>query len=355
MKYEEYTIEDFLEDEDFLKWVKNPTPDTDFFWKKWIQYHPEKAREIAIAKEIALSVQYKHQVQANDADLIEVLENIQKGKRSKRSENTKIIRMPSSVALRYSAVILLFSALGLGLWISNHQFTRQDVKQEEISLIHKVALKGQKLSVTLPDGSHIKLNSESSISYASDFGKNDRQLQLEGEAFFDVTHNEDQPFKIQTGDLETTVLGTSFNINAYRENAQIKVAVLSGKVKVSGPSGKLKEEDSILLPKEMLSYEKEDGAARKTKIEIEDIFAWKDDIILFKNADYPEIKATLERWYSIEFVEGNGLHIQEDFSGRFKNTSLERVLEALNYTSRFHYQLIDNQVMITKKHHENQF
>jgi len=353
MKYEEYTVEDFLEDEDFLKWAKNPTPDTDFFWKIWIQQHPEKAREIAIAKEIALSIQYKHPIQANDADLIEVLENINKGKRSKRPKNSKIIQIPFSYVLRYSAVILLFSAIGLGLWVSNHQSTNQEVKQEKPMLVHKATLKGQKVSITLPDGSHVKLNSESTLSYSSDFGKNDRILQLEGEAFFDVTHNEDNPFIIQTGNLETTVLGTSFNINAYRENAQIKVAVLRGKVRVSVPSGKLKEEDGVLLPKEMLSYEKEDGNTRKTEIEIEDIFSWKDDIILFKNANYPEIKETLERWYSVEFVKEDNLRIQEDFSGKFERTSLERVLEALNYTSHFQYHLIDNKVFITRKNHEN--
>jgi ferric-dicitrate binding protein FerR (iron transport regulator) len=103
----------------------------------------------------------------------------------------------------------------------------------------------------------------------------------------------------------------------------------------------------------MLSYEKKDGEASKAEIDIEDIFSWKDDIILFKNADYPEIKATLERWYSVKFVTEDALRIQEDFSGKFEKTSLERVLEALNYTSNFQYKIIDNHVFINKKNHEN--
>lgn len=352
MKYQDYSIEDFLQDEYFLKWVKNPSPDTDFFWKLWIQQHPEKAKEIASAKEIAQSIQYKQQTQPTDADLLEVLENINKNKLSKRAKKTNIIRFPHSILLRYSAVITLLSAIGIALWLGKHQLLDSTSKQVETSLIYKETQPGQKLSVTLPDGSLIKLNSDSKICYPSDFGKKSRILEMEGEAFFDVVHDESNPFIIRTGTLETTVLGTSFNINAYQENDQIRVAVLRGKVKVSEPAGKL-EEVGMLSPKEMLSYVKKDGRGHKTEISIEDIFSWKDDIILFKNANYPQIKKTLERWYSVEFVNKNQLNIQEDFSGRFENTSLERVLDALNYTSRFTYKLINNKVMITRKIHEN--
>jgi ferric-dicitrate binding protein FerR (iron transport regulator) len=124
-------------------------------------------------------------------------------------------------------------------------------------------------------------------------------------------------------------------------------------VKVSGQSEKLTDEESILLPKEMFSYEKESGEAKKAEIEIEDIFSWKDDILLFKNADYPELKATLERWYSVDFIEETQLLIQEDFSGKFEKTSLEKVLEALNYTSHFQYQLNNNKVYVTNLNNEN--
>ncbi len=351
MKYENFEIEDFLQDEYFVKWVRHPTAETDYFWKLWLEKHPEKKPLIELAGEFVLHVKLKNNYHPSSGDILDVLENINKNKKSVRS-NRRISLLPSVRSVyRYAAVLLILLVFAMLFWNEISQISWQTSAPEAVKIdaVTKSTQRGQKLSLALPDGTRVKLNAETKITFHEDKQSNIRTVYLEGEAFFDVAHDEHKPFKIYTDRVETTVLGTTFNINAYPENQDIKVAVLSGKVKVESKSSGTLVNRNILVPEEMYIFNKKSQEIAKSKVSVNEIIAWKDEIILFKDASYEEIRNTLERWYKVEFVVKPGLQVKEDFSGRYQNQSLERVLEGLNFTSNFHYDLRGNKVFITSK------
>jgi transmembrane sensor len=353
MNYENYQLEDFLGDKHFIEWVVNPDITHATFWNQWILEHPDKVQVIELAKHIVLFTRYKHEYQPTESEVLEVLENIQKGKRS----GSRVPLLSGSIlpqVMRYAAVLFLVTGVSWLIW--NYHRSEEPVptvaSQPTLKQVDRKAEKGEKLRLRLPDGSHVVLNAESKIVYFSDFGKDERKLELEGEAFFDVKHDASKPFIIKTGTLETTVLGTSFNVQAYREEGEIKVAVLTGKVRVRPMTERTKGEETILTSSEMVTYQKDDGTIRKEQVEIKNRVAWKDNTLLLKNASFEEIRSTIERWYSVTFVVENGLDVTEEFSAKFENAPLQKVLDALNYTSRFQYELIKDKVYVKRKDEE---
>ncbi|MET3115649.1 hypothetical protein AAKU52_003401 [Pedobacter sp. CG_S7] len=121
-------------------------------------------------------------------------------------------------------------------------------KVPETVMLEKSAGNGKVIKITLSDGSKVWLNAGSKISFPKSFGKSKREISLFGEAYFEVEHEQHRPFIIHTGAIITQVLGTSFNINAYALNKNIKVTVLTGKVAVLVPEKDKRGTRTIVLP-----------------------------------------------------------------------------------------------------------
>ncbi|MFC5411944.1 FecR family protein [Larkinella bovis] len=351
MAYQNYQLEDFLKDDDFIRWVKNPTAEQNHFWDRWLVEHPDKVQTVAQAKQLILSVRYKYSYQPSEADVRAVWERIQNTEPS--TKPARLIRFPVSVSglLRFAAIFLITLSAAVTIWkyALQHKPTKTAINQHLTNTIQTRTIRGQRTRLRLPDGSLVKLNAESALTYSADFGQTNRAITLEGEAFFEVAHDPSKPFTIQTGKLKTTVVGTSFNINAYPENPDITVAVLTGKVKVATAATEITNNPDFLVPSDLYSYQKANETSRKEKINLTEVLAWKDNIIVLKNASYEEIKKKLERWYGVSFVVPKGLKVKEDFSARFSNNSLKSILDALNYTSNFQYELVNNTVYVTRK------
>jgi transmembrane sensor len=351
MHYENYQPEDFLKDDNFIQWIRNPTDAQIIFWEKWLLQHPEKSEAVAKAREIVLSVRYRNHYQPSEADMKAVWQNIQSGERSNVSPKqwSLIPALPSM--MRYAAAVVIVSLISLLTW--NYSQRRQSLEtglaNVKPGIVQYKTERGQKRKVSLPDGSIITLNADSRITYQSDFGSRERNVDLIGEAFFEVAPNPAKPFNIKTGALTTTVVGTSFNINSYEGNGQIRVAVVTGKVKVAAQSQTVGEKEVMLLPNEMSVFEKGSGDLREQGYNKEKEIGWVNSVIILENADFEEIKNTLERNYAVTFVVDKGLKVKEDFSAKFKVAPIRKVLDALNYTSRFQYNLVKDKVYVTKK------
>jgi len=351
MRYEEFELYDFLQDEEFVEWIKHPTPQTDYFWRLWLEKHPEKKPIVGLAKEFILNVNLKNQYLPSSNDTVDVLENINKNRKSGRSSKSGYLA-PIRLSYRYAAVILfLFVAGGLyqfrTSWLKSEPSEEQVISQSNI--FSRNVEKGEKLSLVLPDGTKAKLNAGTKLTFHENPELHTRVAVLDGEAFFDVAHDKSKPFIIRTDRVETTVIGTSFNIKAYPESEFITVAVVSGKVKVESNNGERLIDSNTLEPEEMYTFNKENQQVTKSRVSIDEIIAWKDDIIMFTDASFEEIKSTLERWYGVEFVVEEGIRVKEDFSGQYKNPSLERILESLSFTSRFEYVLENKKVFVRNK------
>lgn len=214
--------------------------------------------------------------------------------------------------------------------------------------IVKSAPKGKKTTVTLSDGSKVYLNSESEIHYLSNF-RDERTLKLNGEAFFEVVSDSLKPFTVITDGVSTIALGTSFNINAYKDKGEIFIGLASGKIvveTVQSANGKL-----LVKPGEGVGYGLESGALFKKEIDINKIGQWKSGILEFENMPLDEVLQTLERWYDVEIqVERNKSIPKELCTGRFKpNEYLTNVLESLSHAIDFDYSIDKKKVVLNFK------
>ncbi|MEQ6120898.1 FecR domain-containing protein [Reichenbachiella sp. MALMAid0571] len=206
---------------------------------------------------------------------------------------------------------------------------------------------GQKQTLTLSDGSVVKLNSGSSIFFPEQFGSDSREIKLIGEAFFEVVKDSRRPFRVLTGDIATVVLGTSFNVNAYPEKNKIDISLVTGKVRVESSNYGQKAIDPIYLtPGEQASYSLSTLYIKKQKFDTEEMLGWKSGILYFKNANESTLVAKLEKWYGVEISVINQTENKIDISTKFDNATLENVLTSLGYTLGFDFKINNKKVEI---------
>lgn len=217
--------------------------------------------------------------------------------------------------------------------------------QEGAKWITKSNPKGQKSKIHLPDGSTVILNAESQIRFKNDFGKADRDIFLNGESFFEVAQDSLLPFRVFSGELVTTALGTSFNINSYDKN-RVNVQLATGQVKVF--KEELESESLLLQPGEEVIMEGH-GPMRKRNFDRQTAFLWKDGTLKFTDVSFSEFKITLERWYGVEIRFKGTPSSTIAISGEFKDKYLSNVLESLGFAYGFDFEIAQKKVTITFK------
>ena len=158
-----------------------------------------------------------------------------------------------------------------------------------------VPLRGE-YRLVLGDGTKVWLNSASSLNYPVQFAEKERCVELDGEAYFEVTPDPERPFIVKSGDVQTRVLGTAFNFSAYRGENASTITLLTGKVAVSAPG----HAERVLLPGQQLKYDAENRKTVIKEVDAED-FVVKDGLFLFNDCGLEEIIPRLSRWYGVTF------------------------------------------------------
>ncbi len=193
--------------------------------------------------------------------------------------------------------------------------------------IEFATLKGQHKEVTLPDGSKIWLNEQSSLTYEPDFNKEkERHVELRGEAFFEVTKNPKKPFIIKAGKTQTQVLGTSFNVKSCSEGGNVAVAVFTGRV-----SFKLIDKPQqavILLPGDKGEY-KEDGSISKSHYQNTNFMFWKSRKLEFNNMAVADVLKDIEIHYKVKFILKDPDIASRKITSYFDGDSLDQVITLL--------------------------
>ncbi len=352
MDYKNYNVEDFILDEEFNRWIKTPSIDNNNFWENWMIRHPEKSQTVLLAREVLLSVNYQNEL-PSDEDYKQVLHNILKIG-NKQKSNSRTMAGFQSRFKRHSKVYLSFAAsialIICTLFFFKSEFISTGERPVASRFITKENPTGQRREFRLPDGTSVHLNAESQLIYPDKFG-DARRVHLKGEAFFDVIRDTSRPFMITSGDIETIVLGTSFNVRAFQNSNEIQVAVVTGRVKVYELNQKLKKAPLILLPYEMAVYHNHDKTLSKRIFEGTEVLGWKDGILYFHDANFNEVKEKLEQWYGVTFIfEGvtypKKLDPYKDFNASYQNESLETVLEGLSFIFNFSFKIKDKVVVI---------
>jgi len=239
---------------------------------------------------------------------------------------------------------------------------------KEISEV--VTHNGSRTNLLLPDGTRVWLNAGSRLTYEKTYGLQSREVNLTGEALFDVAHNATRPFVIHAAHVDIRVLGTRFNVKSYPTDRTTETTLLKGSIEVSIKARP--DEKIILKPNEKLVIANDDSALHrrnpavykpqmteslvnirkpaydsKTGINIET--SWVDDRLIFQDEAFGNLAKDMERWYgvSIHFTKPGleDLH----FTGNFQKETIQQALEALNLTAPFTYTIHENQVTIYDK------
>jgi ferric-dicitrate binding protein FerR (iron transport regulator) len=224
---------------------------------------------------------------------------------------------------------------------------------------------GSKSQITLPDGTQVWINADSKITYDQHFPGKYREVHLTGEAYFDVMRDTTRPFIIHTRSIDVRVLGTSFNVRSYPNEKTTETALIHGTVEVTlhkNPAQKI-----ILKPNEKLVVNNEDTAdlkENKKDAVVEPTLTlgkirynkndssssvetmWVSNKLAFENETFEKMATEMERWYNVSFYIKNEQIKNLHFRAVFENKSLAEVLEALSYSSKFHYEIKDGKVTV---------
>jgi len=205
--------------------------------------------------------------------------------------------------------------------------------------------KESRSTITLPDGTIVRLNAKSKVDYAEGFGKTTREVFLTGEAYFDVTHNEKLPFIVHTDEADIKVLGTRFNVRNYSNEHRMEAALLAGSIEVSFHKGArhkilLKPSDKIIVKKKV----------ELTRIKVKDSIiietSWLNDKMAFDDKPFSEIAQDLERQFDVHIEFKNEAVSEYKYTGVYDEDSPEDILKILQMIKPFKYIITDKQITI---------
>ncbi len=346
------TIEDFLQDKSFLSWVLHADTSSGCFWEKMAS-DKEKGIILHQARLILLEFQATGEDWEEQDQLLlpsSIHQNIQQGKPGRghstiKSEHSEKNHWRGISMLLFVIFISMMGFLAFDV-VKYHTEPALENTENKPHWITKFNPKGQKSKIHLPDGSTVIINADSEIKYRSDFGVNNREIHLTGESFFEVVPDSLLPFRVFSGKVITTALGTSFNIQSYNPD-KIKVQLATGKVEVVN---ELLENQLVFLQpgEEVTSVGNQ--KITKSKFNPKKAFSWKSGVLFFDNASLSEFELTLERWYGVEISLENRPKQKLKISGEFKDSYLSNVLESVGYAYGFNHIIDQKKVKLVFEH-----
>ncbi|MDO8927839.1 MAG: FecR domain-containing protein [Bacteroidota bacterium] len=297
----------------------------------WLSHSDENKKLFADLREIWLSSGIP-----GNADSYHLEEAIlkfrEKISKSKQQQKLRINFMPY---LKYAAIAILILALPFSYYMGTRNIPADN------SMTTITCAFGDKSSIVLPDSSRVWLNSGSKLTFNSDF-KNGRKVLLEGEAFFSVSKDKNNSFRVKTTDIEIEVLGTEFNVKAYAEENTVSTTLVEGSVKISS-----KNQQTLLKPDQKLVF---DRGNKKMRIqELTDPAPdteWKDGRFVFRNESLAELAPKLERWFDVDIVFADEQVKNRRFTGVLQR---ESILEAISYFDHSQFVICrvqDNKIII---------
>lgn len=241
-------------------------------------------------------------------------------------EQESFVRQPKRwPLLRIAASVLLMMA---SFAVYQSYFRSEPTQQ-----LTKITDQGQKSTLVLSDGTRVRLNAASTLSYPNQFTEGERVVSLSGEAFFEVVRNTEKPFKVKTENMEVRVLGTSFNVSVYSA-AESSVTLATGSVHITAQKG-----DVILKPGQqaILSNAANDLTVRQ--VDVSEQIAWKDGVLIFKSANIDEVIQKLSRWYNVKIETSEAWPSDCRISAEYTNESLLNVLESFKFIYGLEYEI----------------
>ena len=296
--------------------------------EEWIAEDEEHLKTVNRIHEIHLAVDTLDVLQHTDMDKV-------LGKVKRRIDLTAVSWWEWTQRI---AAMLSIPLLMACLW---QYFDKDDTRLAQ--MVEVSTNPGMTTTVVLPDSTRVCLNSESTLRYPSRFTGDFRQVELVGEAYFDVTPDKKKRFVVDTEcRSKIEVYGTSFNVEAYPEDGKVATTLIEGSVGFiyEDKEGRMKKVN--LQPLQKIAYEWEEGNVRLYSTSGETETAWKDGKIIFNNTPMDEILRMLSKRFHVEFVVKNE-HLDEyAFTGTFTAQRLERIMEYFKISSKIRWRYIDS-------------
>lgn len=260
--------------------------------------------------------------------------------------STKTIELYATNFLKYAAILAIAFVAGflVNQFASNDG---RDIQYAEIEVMY-----GQTGHLFLFDGTEVWLNSGSKFRYPNKFNRNERNVYLEGEAFFKVKHKDNLPFKVKTAHLEVEDLGTSFNVSAYADDPNESVVLVDGLVQLNNPEG---EKIGQLIPGQIAIKTQDDKTIRVQNTDPYFFTSWKDGKVVFNGEKLGDIAKKMERWYNVEISFEMETLKDYKFTGTIlRNKPIDQTIMAMELLAPigFNYEVntgAKNRITITKK------
>lgn len=333
-----FTVEDLLSDQTFTDFCINPQSKHRPKWNAVIASHPQQAlvfeESIALLRLVSPELP-QSEIEAEVNKLREVLadgmvesKSFQPQPLSRRNNRAKILAC---------GIIILLCVSGV-FYLANQDRTTSHLP---LASTFKTTT-GERKQFILPDGSTVILNSNSSFTFDKNFGKRDRQVNLNGDAFFNVAKDPSKPFKVISNGFSTTAIGTAFYVHANPALTDFSVNLLEGKVKLENKSG----ETLFLAAGEKASWAKSNNGFTRERYDTISLNRWVKGILSFKNTPVQDAFAQLESWYSVDIEDMRTNPEIISINGDYMHAPLEDVLKVICFSLSCGYRFEGNKIII---------
>lgn len=261
---------------------------------------------------------------------------VREEKKQKRFTLSRLSRIAAAVLL------LLITTTG-GYFLGKRENPNM---QQTVAINHFLMGSESKGSIVLPDGTVAWLHGNSKLSYPEVFDKDCRRVQLEGEAYFEVTENRKAPFYVETADMTVNVLGTRFNMKNYTYQPTTETTLLSGKVEVTFPST---GERVILEPNQKILWNKNNRSHDLSRVNADDYIVWINERLVFNKDRLSDILFKMERWYNIEIECDSKIDMDQRLSFTIRREAKDEIFKLLGMIAPIKYRIENEKVIIQPK------
>jgi len=340
-KYGTYTIQDFLDDDDFVRFIINPSKTDTDFWRSVTAMHPAQQEAIDDASKIILAYR-KQDIFRNEANQQKVWENIEASLKPQPATKQKIFRL--NILMRVAAMLLLVSSVTIVLWVLKH-----NSKTEFATAF------GEVRTITLPDNSVVILNGNSKLSYVNNWDKNPREVWISGEGFFNVKHLNKNPdhiksterFIVHCNDANIEVLGTSFNVRT-RHN-KTNVGLISGSIRLEYfDKVSSWKQQFVMKSGDYAEHAQKHLVAQKKLAVPEKLTEWTNHQLLFNNATLAQISEVMTDDYGYHIEISDPRLADLKIEGEISVSNVDELLETISTTLSVKITHADKNITITE-------
>ena len=388
-------FQNFIDNQFFVDWVKNPTAESDQYWKQYISGHPSEKEYIDQAKYLLARFQTEKRMR-NDDDIRNVWLNIQE----KIQNPHRKIRYINIWSVAASIILIIGISAGVLFRMIEHEdtsvnytsmakmkpggnevklilsdnsekrFATEDpsikynhngeILVDSLTLANEVSIpnksgkeafnqlvvpKGKRSSLTFSDGTRLYLNSGSQVIYPVIFNKKFREIYISGEAYLEVSHDAGWPFMVKTDHLNVKVLGTEFNIKSYSDEANSSVVLVKGCVQAIVNSQK-----TVMKESELFALDNATGKATLGKTNVLEYVSWKDGWMYCTNERIENIARKLSRYYDVN-IQFNDDRVKDmTLTGKLDlKTECREILNVIGFIAPVDYKIIDGNIILSSK------